>query len=328
MRDRSLVGLGLVMLVALGFGACAQGREKNYIAAGSGTGNYAGSAGTGTGASAGAGAGGSGGVAPTGGGGTGHGGDGCIPGLTPCDNTCVDLLTNPQYCGNCETACDADRYCGVGNCLCSGGLEDCSGVCTNTQTDHDHCGGCDTPCAADRTCVTGGCMCANNLKDCGGVCVNQHTDHDHCGFLCLQCAADEQCVFGFCTCANPVCGVCPDYITDLGNTVPQTVNGSTSNGTDDHTPPCGNSSGGPDVTYQFTAPSAGSYTLSLCGGASFDTLLYVLNMSCSSLACDDDSCSPQSRLSVTLTAGEQVLIVVDGYDSNAYGAFTLTISSP
>jgi hypothetical protein len=321
MRDRSLCGLGLVLLVALGFGACAGGRapqSDDDISAG-GTGN------SGTGGHS-AGTGGIGGTTSTGVG--GQGGDACIVGLTPCNQQCVDLLTNPLHCGQCNNPCAPDRYCGVGNCICSGGLLDCGGTCTDTQTSTAHCGSCDAPCAVDQTCSGGGCLCAGGLKDCGGTCVDQHTDPDHCGWLCRQCAADEQCQFGFCTCSSPVCGVCPDYIINLPSTVPQTVQGSTSNAADSQSAPCGSSSGGYDVTHQFTAPTAGPYTFSLCGGASFDTVLYVLSMSCSSLGCDDDACSPQSRVTVTLAQGQQVLVVVDGYSSSAYGAFTMTIASP
>jgi len=328
MHDRSWQMLGLLVVAGLGLGACAKGASSKFgddddaVVGGGGSGNH------GTGNTGGFG-GNTGGTTAQGGGGTGQGGQagggGCIPGLTPCGNQCVDLLTDELHCGGCDTPCDPGRYCSGGNCLCEGGTTDCGGTCINTLTDNLNCGGCDQPCPADRTCTNGSCECGGGLTDCGGTCVNTQTDHDHCGFLCLPCGADEQCMFGFCTCANTVCGLCPDSITDVGSTVPQTISGSTGSESDHMSAPCG-SSGGYDKTYRFTAPAAATYTMSLCN-SSYDTVLYVYDMSCSSLACDDDSCAVglQSQLSVALAAAQQVLIIVDGYDDFESGPFTLTI---
>ncbi len=51
-------------------------------------------------------------------GGTGDDGGGvsCSSGLTACGGTCVDLETNGDFCGDCNTSCGADQVCSGGSC--------------------------------------------------------------------------------------------------------------------------------------------------------------------------------------------------------------------
>src|SRR6185295_10609593 len=82
-----------------------------------------------------------------------------------------------------------------------------------------------------------------------------------------------------------------------------------------------------DASFLYTAPIAGSYTIDTFG-SSFDTILYVRSSTCSGtqLACNDDSGGVvQSQVTLTLTVGQSIVIVVDGY-SAASGSFNLHIN--
>ncbi len=89
---------------------------------------------------------------------------------------------------------------------------------------------------------------------------------------------------------------------------------------------CGGGGGrAPDFSYRYTAPEPGSYTIDTFGSA-YDTLLYV-RATCdgSDIACNDDSgAGLQSKVVVDLQAGQEIIIVVDGYGASR-GDFTLTI---
>jgi len=80
----------------------------------------------------------------------------------------------------------------------------------------------------------------------------------------------------------------------------------------------GCSGDGNDVTFGWFAPAAGTYRIDLCGSEQmWDSVLSVRDASCTgaSLACDDDSCGGpaglQGRVTVTLTAGQGIVIIVD-----------------
>jgi hypothetical protein len=60
----------------------------------------------------------------------------CPAGLSECNSSCVDTKNNPDYCGDCETACDDSSFCLNGSCAPSG-------------------------CATDAHCSTG--QCINNI---------------------------------------------------------------------------------------------------------------------------------------------------------------------
>jgi hypothetical protein len=90
--------------------------------------------------------------------------------------------------------------------------------------------------------------------------------------------------------------------------------------------PCGISNPNtPEAKYEFTAPADGTYTFST-SGSSFDTILYLEVGSCggATLSCNDDFGGLQSQVQATLTAGETILVVVDGYNA-ASGSFTLSV---
>ena len=111
---------------------------------------------------------------------------------------------------------------------------------------------------------------------------------------------------------------------------PAAARGTTVGGGNDVSPSCGGT-GGLDVGFTWTAPRAGSWTFDTFG-SSFDTVLQVRDGAmCSgmSLACNDDSgAGVQSSVTVTLTAGQQIVLIVDGYDASESGDFVLNITGP
>jgi len=81
-----------------------------------------------------------------------------------------------------------------------------------------------------------------------------------------------------------------------------------------------------DVWHSFTPTSTEPYKISLCG-STFDTTLSILDPNGAiDLACNDDYCDLQSELTIGLTAGENYLIRVAGYDLET-GDYTLTIET-
>ncbi|WP_437677560.1 MXAN_6577-like cysteine-rich protein [Sorangium sp. So ce131] len=119
---------------------------------------------------------------------------------------------------------------------------------------------------------------------------------------------------------------CPEL--DLGSTTPQTVRGSTT-GRDRALPsPCAGGYG-PEVTYRFTAPEYALYTFDTFGSG-FDTVLHIHDGTCAgtSLGCNDDTAGVrESEVSVVLSAGQTVVVVVDGFGESSAGAYTLNVNS-
>ncbi len=114
---------------------------------------------------------------------------------------------------------------------------------------------------------------------------------------------------------------------DLGSSLGAVATGNTT-GNPDHNHACFGL-GSPDVYYAWTAPATARFTIDTCSGPNqdLDTSLVVLDGSCTGtqLACDDDGCgSWLSRTHVDLTAGQLVIIIVDGVGD--MGKYTLTIT--
>ena len=121
---------------------------------------------------------------------------------------------------------------------------------------------------------------------------------------------------------------CPN--DDLGNTVPQTVTASSLGLPNVIDSSCSSSSGsGPDYAYTFTAPADATYIFDTFG-STFDSTLAVLDgADCTGfeLACDDDTDGSQSQVVIDLVADQEVIILVDGYNDDDFGPFTLNVSS-
>ena len=82
-----------------------------------------------------------------------------------------------------------------------------------------------------------------------------------------------------------------------------------------------------DRVYAVNVTCAGSYTFSMCGGASWDTYLYLRTAACggSSIALNDDACGLQSSITATLQPGTYY-IHVEGFSASSQGAFNLAVS--
>lgn len=126
--------------------------------------------------------------------------------------------------------------------------------------------------------------------------------------------------------ATPTPLPCPQ--TNLGTALPVSVSGTTAGGSNELFGSCGGFSA-PEATFRYTAPVTDSYVIDTYGSA-FDTILYVLSGSCSAsqLACDDDDLTSgvlQSKLTLSLNAGQIIVIVVDGFGGEN-GTFNLHIN--
>lgn len=132
---------------------------------------------------------------------------GCEPGLTLCGTSCVDLDTDPAYCGRCDRACDAGSRCEGGQCVvetCADGTRLCDGHCA--------------PCPAGEgitrtTCQGNACViadCESGYELCGGECAQcpSETGSDTFGCDGNQCVIDE-CESGYRFC-DGTCAQCPD----------------------------------------------------------------------------------------------------------------------
>src|SRR6202035_5793672 len=74
-------------------------------------------------------------------------------------NSCTDLLTDANNCGECGRVCPSG-ICTVGSCCDpkSGTPDSCPGasgeLCTNVDTDANNCGACGNQCATGQPCDT------------------------------------------------------------------------------------------------------------------------------------------------------------------------------
>lgn len=252
----------------------------------------------------------------------------CPSGYIECEpGTCTDILIDASHCGACGNPCLSTQACVSAICTCPGTQTECADSCVDTLTNDDHCGGCDSPCTNYDSCSGGTCQldCAGNgLTECGTTCVDTMTDNANCGSCYNTCGSGKTCTNGLCECPGGMCGTC--NLTDIGSTVPQVQVGTTTGSSNDTDPQSCAYSGGIEVAFKFTAPSAGSYTFDT-QGSSFDTVLYAYDTpACTEIACDDDTYSLQSEIVLNLTANAVVVVVVDGYDSYEYGSFTLNVN--
>lgn len=141
-----------------------------------------------------------------------------------------------------------------------------------------------------------------------------------CGEACGGCGLGEACDGGG-SCLPFVAG-CPGL--DLGSQLGmQVALGSTEGAGDDDAASCGGDSGA-DVTFRWTAPSAGRYRFTT-DGSKLDTVLYLRD-GCGGdeLACSDDAEGTASSLTATLAQGQQLQVTVDG-KTGAGGQFYLYI---
>lgn len=122
-----------------------------------------------------------------------------------CGNQCVDLMSDPEHCGECFRDCDwPTRYCVAGECACQDGFAVCDDDCVDL-TKNGNCGACDNSCPGDQVCRMGECKpnCASFGTECAGSCVDLQTDEEHCGECGEDCFSDELCIEGVCVDQDP-----------------------------------------------------------------------------------------------------------------------------
>jgi hypothetical protein len=126
---------------------------------------------------------------------------------------CVDLQTDPENCGTCQSLCNLSggKVCAGGRCECPANSSPCgSAVCCHFPK---------TICVPGRSGSPDTCSCAPNLHECGNDCCapSWHCSHGHCcpggedwcGGKCLTCPPKKECVGGQCVCMAGY-SVCPD----------------------------------------------------------------------------------------------------------------------
>jgi hypothetical protein len=148
-RPAVVLFASLVLVLA---GCADEGKTSQGGGSGGGEAGSGGAGGTG-------GDGGTGGTGGEGGsGGTGgSGGEDCPHGELRCDGECVGPASDPEHCGDCDTACGPDRTCSDGICTCADDRTECGAACVDLETNVTHCGACDRPCPPETACVAGGC---------------------------------------------------------------------------------------------------------------------------------------------------------------------------
>ena len=130
---------------------------------------------------------------------------------------------------------------------------------------------------------------------------------------------DGSCLFND-VCASAIEIACGG--SESGSTVDASVSG---------TDFCTISNDSPDVWYKFSATSCEEVTASLCGGGTnFDTEIAVFKGSCDDMECvggnDQGPCGNPSELTWDAVEGEDYYIVVQGWQSNNTGDFTLDLT--
>lgn len=113
---------------------------------------------------------------------------------------------------------------------------------------------------------------------------------------------------------------------DLGSAFGDSVaSGNTTGGGDDYMSGCAFYET-EDVSWRWTAPADGVYTIDTVG-SSYDTMLSVETGECagSEIACNDDTVGTTSEVSVALLDGEEVVIHVEGWSTT--GDYILNVWS-
>jgi hypothetical protein len=150
----------------------------------------------------------------------------CDAGTTRCDGSCVDLASDPDHCGACDTVCTGGEACSQGTCAlaCGGGTTPCGNACVDLRDDPAHCGECDDACPSGQVCVAGACAleCLGGTLLCGSKCVDPSLDPANCGGCGQACPAGQTCANGACllVCAGGAIacsGACVDPGSDPTN---------------------------------------------------------------------------------------------------------------
>jgi hypothetical protein len=113
----------------------------------------------------------------------------------------VDLRSDIDHCGACDTACPrpsskqhGSYVCSEGQCrlACAPLFADCNGLevdgCEkSTQSDPANCGGCGIKCEEGVLCWKGACGCPNGFTQCGSDCKKLDSDDNNCSACGMKC---------------------------------------------------------------------------------------------------------------------------------------------
>jgi hypothetical protein len=246
-----------------------------------------------------------------------------IPDVDAEDGDAADAEDIPIECPS--TGCDDGNPCnGTETCNTSTGY--CEG--STPLIDGTTCGNAPRMICRGGACLASTCgdgyvdagageVCDGNTQACSsGVCPGTQPCNGTCSGwgTCVQTAA-----------ANTNCATA----STISGSGTYTISGTTCGGGDEYDGWCTSAGGGPDVVYVMTITARSHVILDTCGsGTSFDTVIYLYQSICGSgshTACDDDGCSPRSRIDTVLDPGTYYLIV-DGYRSDDLGGFDLHVS--
>ena len=240
-----------------------------------------------------------------------------------------------------ESVCDDGRdndHDGTRDCR----DRDCDGTPTCTETnctdgrDNEHDGRidcADPDCSGDPACIE--TDCADGRDDEG----DGTTDCDD-----WDCYGDSACgEAGMCTdtidndmdthadCEDSECRCDPACTPEtcpairLPSRVTVTRSGSTAGSCGYRSGSCGGG-GSPEATFRWVAPRDGTYRFST-SGSDYDTVLYLLATDCAGmeLDCNDDTGTGlQSEVSASLSTGDVVIVVLDGFGGDR-GDYNLAI---
>jgi hypothetical protein len=83
-----------------------------------------------------------------------------------------------------------------------------------------------------------------------------------------------------------------------------------------------------DRVLEIEIVCSGDYTFSLCGGATWDTYIYLSDLPCAGavLAFNDDNCGLQSSITANLNIGTYYL-AIEGYSSAAAGVYDVEVTT-
>jgi hypothetical protein len=233
-----------------------------------------------------------------------------LPEGAACGDPQQSDCTQPDSCdgaGRCLARhAEASTPCGRGSSAgCTADACDGAGVCLAVDV------------AAGTACGDDGGGCSAPVCDGAGSCeLNQEPN----GVAC----PGGSCSLGACIAGQPV--GCP---AALANSVPLMTSWSSAGRTNLIQGSCDDSAATPDFALVFSAPSAGTYRIDAEGSA--DSVLVVRAGACSGnnqLACNDDRNANQrdSRIELTLSAGQTITIYVSEFGNGSSGAGTLQIT--
>lgn len=250
----------------------------------------------------------------------------------------------------------------VQSCPCSGGGPNGTQTCNGTGSAFGRCNGCfvdagppiDMPLLKDSGLASdvgprptdpcndyascGACTLVNGCGWCDGRCVSGASSGPASG----ACASPWVWVSAGCSGdAGATRDVGPSSDTgalscvngNLGSAIGAGVaRGTTTGRASSNTPPVTCVSNmtvpSPDAVFAWTAPTSGTYTFDTLGSG-YDTVLTLRSAGCDgpTLACSDDIAmgTLESRITTPLTAGQTIIISVDGYNG-ASGPFTLNVT--